>query len=82
MRSLQCTCKPTPYYLRFFQRTKNLTKKFEEATWCNTVSIGTLEFNHKYLIISAKSITTKLGPNVLLTMRDSHEDPAQIFLPK
>jgi len=57
-------------------------KKFEEATWCKTVSIGTLELNHKYPIIRAKRITTKIGSTVLMTIRDSQEDPAQTFLQK
>jgi len=57
-------------------------KKFEVATLCKSVSISTLELNRKYPIISAKRITTKIGPTILLTIIDSQEDPAQIFLPR
>jgi len=57
-------------------------KKFEEATWCKTISIGALQHNHKYPIMSAKRITTKIGPTLLLTIRDSQRDPSQINLPR
>jgi len=59
-----------------------IVKKFEEATWCTTISARSSEHHHKYRIISAKRVTTKISPTVLLTIRDSQEDPAQIFLPK
>ena len=82
MQYLRYTCKPTTHILRFFQITMDLVKKFEEATWFKTLSIGALEHKHKYPVISAKRITTKIGPTVLLTIRDSQEDPAHNFLPR
>ena len=76
------TCKPTTYILSFFQKTMALVKKFEQATWYRTISIGALELNHKYPIICAKRYAWKIGPTVLLTIRYSQGDPTQIFLPK
>jgi len=40
------------------------------------------DYLYLYPIISAKRITTKIGPTFLLIIRDSQEDPAQIFLPR
>ena len=59
-----------------------LVEKFEGLTWDKTVSVCDLERNRKYPILRAKRISNKISPAVVLTMRDSLEDPAQVFLPK
>jgi len=59
-----------------------LVQKFEGVMWDNTVSACDLESNRKYPILRAKAIITRIGPAVVLTNRDSLEDPAQVFLPK
>jgi hypothetical protein len=60
----------------------DLVQKFEEVMWDKTVSVIDLERNRKYPILRVKRITTKIGPAVVLTIRDSQEDPPQVFLPK
>ena len=56
-------------------------KKFEEATSCVT-NISSLDIEKMYPIVPAKRITTKYGPTVLLTVRDSESSVVQIFTPK
>jgi len=59
-----------------------LAKKFEEATSCQSVNINSLDTNKKYPIVRAKRMTSKFGPTVLLTIRDSESTTVQICLPK
>jgi len=60
----------------------DLAKRFEEATSCTSVTISSLEINKLYPIVRAKRITTKYGPTILLSIRDSEAKVVQIFLPK
>ena len=59
-----------------------LAKKFEDATLCQSVNIISLDTDKKYPIVRAKRITSKFGPSVLLTIRDSESTTDQTFLPK
>ena len=59
-----------------------LVQKFEGVTWDKAVSACDLDRNRKYHILRAKRITIRIGPAVMLTNRDSLEDPAQVFLEK
>jgi len=59
-----------------------LAKKFEDATSCQSVNINSLETDKKYPIVRAKRMTSKFGPTVLLTIRDSESTTVKIFLPK
>jgi len=59
-----------------------LAKKFEEATTRQSVNINSLDTDKKYPIVRAKRITSKIGPTVLLTIRESESTTVQIFLPK
>ena len=59
-----------------------LAKKIEEATSCQSVNINSLETDKKYPIVRAKRMTSKFGPTVLLTIRDSESTTVQIFLRK
>ena len=59
-----------------------LAKKFEEATPCQSVNISSLEIDKKYPIVRAKRISSKFGPTVSLTIRDSETTTIQTFLPK
>ena len=59
-----------------------LAKKFEEATSCQCVNINSLETYKKYPIFRAKRMTSKFGPTVLLTIRNSESTTVQTFLPK
>ena len=60
----------------------DLVQTFEGVTLDKTVSVSDLERNRKHPILRAKRITTRSGPAVVLTIRKSREDPAQVFLPK
>jgi len=60
----------------------DLAKRFEEATSYTKVNISSLEVNKLYLIFSAKRMTTKYGPTILLSIRESEARIVQIFLPK
>jgi len=61
----------------------DLPRKFEAGTSSRSINISELDTDKKYPIISAKRITTKFGPTVLLTIHDSDSAAAlQIFLPK
>jgi len=44
--------------------------------------LSSLDIEKMYLIVPAKRITTKYGPTVLLTVRDSESSVVQIFTPK
>jgi len=59
-----------------------LEKKFEVATSCQSVNINSLHTDKKYPIVRAKRMTSKFGPTVLLTIRDSESTIVQTFLPK
>ena len=59
-----------------------LAQKFEEATSCQSVNINSLETDKKYPIVRAKRITSKFGPTVLLTPRDSESTTVQTYLQK
>lgn len=59
-----------------------LAKKFEEATSCQSVNISSLEMDKKYPIVRAQRISSKFGPTVSLTIRDSESTTIQTFLPK
>jgi len=45
-------------------------------------SVIDVERIRKYPIIKAKRITTKFGPALVLSIRDSQDGPAHVFLPK
>ena len=57
-------------------------KRFEEATACATVNISSLEINKLYPIANARRMTTKYGPTVLLSIRESEAGLVQLFLNK
>ena len=59
-----------------------LAKKFEEATSCQSVNINSLSTDKKYPIVRTKRMTSKFGPTILLTIRDSESTTVQTFLPK
>jgi len=60
----------------------DLVQKFEWVTWDKSFSVIDLERNCKYPIIKAKRITTKIGPDMVLTIRDSQDDTVLVFLPR
>jgi hypothetical protein len=43
--------------------------------------MGSLEMDKKYPIVRANRISSKFGPTVLLTIRDSESTTIQTFLP-
>ena len=59
-----------------------LAKKFEEATSCQSVNINSLDTDKKYPIVRTKQITSKFGPTVLLTIRNSESTTVQTVLAK
>jgi hypothetical protein len=48
-----------------------LDRKFQIATSCRSVSLGSLEHNQEYPIVHAESINTRYGQGVLLAILDS-----------
>ena len=60
----------------------DLAKRFEEATSCTSDNLSSLGINKLYPIVRAKRITTKYGPTLLLSLRDSEASMVQIVLPK
>jgi hypothetical protein len=60
----------------------DLAQKFEGVACDKTISVTELDLNRKYRIRRAKKLTTSFGPTGVLTMRDSVEAPAQVFLPR
>ena len=60
----------------------DIAKRFEEATAYATVNISSLGINKLYPTVNTKRITTKYGPSVLLSIRESEARLLQLFLPK
>ena len=60
----------------------DLAQKFEGAACDKILSVTEMDPNCKYRILRAKRLTTRFGPTVVLTIRDSMEAPAQVFLPR
>jgi hypothetical protein len=57
----------------------DLVEKFEGVTWVKTVSVNDFERNRKYPILR---FTINIGPALVLTIRDSLDDLARVFLLK
>jgi len=72
---------PTAYKLRFFQRHNGSRPEFRRGYIGQDCLCQRFVRNRKYPL-RAKRITTRIGPAVVLTIRDSLEDPAQVFQPK
>ena len=71
----------------FFLKTKTmeLAKGFEEATATianNSICINSLIMNRPYPKVHAERVSTKYGPKLLLSLRDSDGKLVQIILPK
>jgi len=56
----------------------DLAQKFEESR-LTRLSVTELDADR---ILRAKRLTTRFGPTVVLTIRDSMQTPAQVFLPR
>jgi hypothetical protein len=59
-----------------------LDRKFQIATSCRSVSLGSLEFDRAYPIVHAERITTRYGKSVLVAIMDSPSSTMKIFLPR
>ena len=60
----------------------DLAQRFEEATSYATISINSLEIYKLYPIVSTKGMTTKYGPTILLSIRETEARIFQLFIPK
>ena len=60
----------------------DLTRKFQETTFNNTVRISELEIDRKYPIVEARLIDTKYGSTILLSTKDKGDNTIKVFLPK
>ena len=60
----------------------DLDRKFEIATSCRSVSLGSLELDHPYPIVHAERINTRYGQRVLLAIMDSPSSSVMFFLPR
>jgi hypothetical protein len=59
-----------------------LDRKFEIATSCRSVSLGSLESDRAYPIVRAECINTRYGHSVLVAIMDSPTSSVKIFLPR
>jgi len=59
-----------------------LDRKFEIATSCRSVSLGTLEPDRAYPILHAERINTRYGQRVLVAIMDSPSSSVKFFLPR
>jgi len=81
MHNLSRTCENrATYNLPFFQGHSGSGQNFEGVACDKTISVTELDPNHKYHILRAKRLSTRFTLTVVLTVRDSMEDPAQVFL--
>jgi hypothetical protein len=60
----------------------DLDRKFEIATSCRSVSLGSLELDHPYPIVHAERINTRYGQSVLVAIMDSPTSSVNVFLPR
>jgi hypothetical protein len=60
----------------------DLAQNFEGVACDKTISVTELDPDRKYRIIRAKRLTTIFGPTVVLTIQDSMQASAQVFLPR
>jgi len=73
---------PRPITCLSFRDIMDLAQKFERVACDKTISVTELDPNRKYRILRAKRPKTRFGPTAVLTIRDSVEAPAQVFLPR
>jgi len=59
-----------------------LDRKFEIATSCRSVSLGSLESDQQYPIVHVERINTRYGQSVLLAILDSSTSSVKVFLQK
>jgi hypothetical protein len=60
-----------------------LTNTFKDAASSYAIKISSFETDRKYRIVKAERVTTKFGPTVLLTIRDSqYNTNVKIFMSK
>ena len=59
-----------------------LDRKFEIATSCRSVSLGSLEPDRLYPIVHAERINTRYGQSVLVAIMDSPSSSVKFFLPR
>jgi hypothetical protein len=59
-----------------------LSKTFQEATFCYTIQIGSMEADRNYPIVHAERAATKFGKTVLLSLTDLPFKIVKVFLPK
>ena len=57
-------------------------RKFEIATSCRSVSLGSLEPDGAYPIVHAEGINTRYGQGVLVVITDSPTSFVKDFLPR
>jgi hypothetical protein len=60
----------------------DLTKKFQEVAPSHAIKINSMELDRKYSIIHAERIDKKLGPTVLLSIKESPYNIVKVFMPK
>jgi hypothetical protein len=60
----------------------SLAKKFLEASACHTVKFGYLDTEKTYPITHAQRVGTRLGPTVLLSIRETEFGLKKVFLPR
>ena len=60
----------------------SLVTRFQEASTCYTIKIGSLQIDRPYPITYGERIDTRFGPAVLLSIRDSTFSIKKVFLPR
>jgi hypothetical protein len=59
-----------------------LDRKFEIATSCRLVSLGSLEHDRAYPIVHVERINTRYGQSVLVAIMVSPSSSVKVFLPR
>jgi hypothetical protein len=60
----------------------DLVAKFDMANTSRTVSVGSLEVEHRYQILHSERVDTKFGSSVVFTIGDGAAGALKVFLPK
>ena len=60
----------------------DLDRKFEIASSCRSVSLGSLKPDRAYPIVHAERINTRYGQSVLVAIVDSPSSSVKVFLPR
>ena len=59
-----------------------LDRKFQMATACRSLTIGSLRPDQQYPVVHAERVNTRYGPSVLLAILENSASSVKVFLPR